>query len=76
MSADVIEWLVASVPAAVWVMLLLLPWRPWSTRERIDADAGAASTADLSDITVVIPARNEADVIAATLTGLQEQGGG
>ncbi|WP_230988185.1 hypothetical protein [Bathymodiolus japonicus methanotrophic gill symbiont] len=31
---------------------------------------------DLSDITVVIPARNEADVIAGTLQGLKVQGQG
>ncbi|QAU25523.1 glycosyltransferase [Dyella sp. M7H15-1] len=70
-----LEWVAASLPALMWVGLLLAPWRPWSTRERIEADPQAGSV-DLSEITVLIPARNEADVISHTLTGLQAQGGG
>ena len=67
-------WLAA--PAAIiWFGNLLSPWRPWSTRERIEADADARST-DLGDVTVLIPARNEAEVIGATLAGLQAQGAG
>ncbi|WP_425480244.1 glycosyltransferase [Dyella monticola] len=69
------EWIAASLPALMWVGLLLTPWRPWSTRERIEADPHAASV-DLSQITVLIPARNEADVIGLTLSGLQAQGSG
>ncbi|MDE0853559.1 MAG: glycosyltransferase [Nevskia sp.] len=68
-------WLAA--PAAViWFGTLLAPWRPWSTRERIEPDADAAREADLSDITVLIPARNEAQVIGTTLSGLRAQGRG
>jgi hopene-associated glycosyltransferase HpnB len=70
-----LQWVAASIPAVMWVGLLLTPWRPWSTRERIEADPQAGS-ADLSEITVLIPARNEADVIGLTLAGLQSQGGG
>lgn len=54
-----------------WVGLLLVPWRPWSTRERLDPACGSA---ELSDITVLIPARDEAEVIAQSLAGLQKQG--
>ncbi len=68
-------WIVASLPALMWVGLLCLPWRPWSTRERIEVDP-AAPLPDLSEITVLIPARNEADVIGTTLQGLQAQGSG
>ncbi len=68
-------WIAASIPAVMWVGLLLVPWRPWSTRERIEADPQAGSV-DLSEITVLIPARNEADVIGLTLAGLQAQGAG
>lgn len=57
----------------MWVALLLAPWRPWSTRERIEADP-QAGTVDLGEITVLIPARNEADVIGLTLGALQGQG--
>lgn len=63
----------SSVSAVVWVAILLLPWRPWSTRERL---AAASSAADVThtDVTVVIPARNEAPVIGRTLAGLAAQG--
>lgn len=59
--------------ALCWVSLLLVPWRPWSTRECLDAST-ATAMADLSDITVLIPARDEAEVIAQTLTSLAAQG--
>ena len=65
----------ASIAAVIWFGVLLAPWRPWSTHERIEPvipDAGL----DLSGITVLIPARNEADVIGTTLAGLEAQGGG
>ncbi|MFK2901919.1 glycosyltransferase [Dyella jejuensis] len=70
-----LEWMAASLPALMWLGLLFVPWRPWSTRERIEADPLATHT-DLSEITVLIPARNEADVIGLTLSGLQAQGSG
>ena len=55
------------LPAAIgWLALLLAPWRPWRTGERLEAGPEGAA-ADLSDVTVLIPARNEADVIAETL---------
>jgi hopene-associated glycosyltransferase HpnB len=71
----IVGWIAASLPALMWVGLLLVPWRPWSTRERIEADPHAGSV-DLSEITVLIPARDEADVIGYTLAGLQSQGSG
>lgn len=58
----------------LWTIILLLPWRPWSTAEALDS--AGLSDADLSDVTVLIPARNEADIIGATLTALKEQGPG
>jgi len=69
-------WLIvcAIVPVLMWLGLLLVPWRPWSTREHLEADP--SSSARLDDITVLIPARNEADVIGTTLRGLQAQGEG
>lgn len=69
-------WLLATVPGAVlWLIILLLPWRPWSTRERLESGP-APQPADLSDITVLIPARNEADGIGRTLAALERQGPG
>ena len=63
----------AAIGAFIWLAVLLLPWRPWSTRESLDSSEGSPD-APLSDITVLIPARNEAEVIATTLSGLKTQG--
>ena len=59
--------------ALLWLIILLLPWRPWSTRECLDGEPDD-NTEDLGDITVLIPARNEADFIQATLAGIKAQG--
>ena len=64
-------WLV--IPGVIlWTGILVLPWQPWRNRETLEADAN--TSADLSDVTVLIPARNEADVIAETLLSLASQG--
>ncbi len=57
-----------------WVGVLLAPHQPHRLRERLDADAGAP--ADLSSVTVLIPARDEADVIGRTVAALAAQGEG
>lgn len=57
----------------IWLFILILPWHPMSTREFLDAGAPAPEE-NLSDISVLIPARNEADVIKISLTGLKVQG--
>lgn len=76
---DFAFWL--AVPAAVmWFGLWLTPWRPWSVREQLEPAApGPASRlgpAELDQVTVLIPARNEAEVIQRTLDSLQAQGAG
>jgi hopene-associated glycosyltransferase HpnB len=63
----------AGIGAFIWLVVLLLPWRPWATRESLDSSDGSPDAA-LSDITVLIPARNEAEVIAKTLASLKTQG--
>jgi hopene-associated glycosyltransferase HpnB len=65
----------AAIGAFIWLAILLLPWRPWSTRESLDSSGGSPEAA-LSDLTVLIPARNEAEVIAKTLSSLKTQGQG
>jgi hopene-associated glycosyltransferase HpnB len=65
----------AATGALIWLAIMLLPWRPWGTREYMDSPASSPD-ADLSDITVLIPARNEADVIGRTLSSLKTQGNG
>lgn len=67
--------LIAAVGAFIWLIIVLLPWRPWSTREALDAPSSVAES-DLSDLTAVIPARNEAAGIEKALVGLHVQGHG
>ena len=63
--------------AALWVSILVLPWQPWRVRERLEPETSAdASDADLSHLTVLIPARDEAAVIGETLAALGSQGRG
>ncbi len=60
---------------ALWLAVLVLPWRPWRTAEALDA-ASASCRDDLSDVVVLIPARNEAQVLPHTLRALANQGPG
>ncbi|WP_298136292.1 glycosyltransferase [Acidiferrobacter sp.] len=65
----------AAAAAGAWLALLLLPWQPWRTRERLEADPGVlAQDAGSTDVTVLMPARNEAAVIGRSLAGLRSQG--
>jgi hopene-associated glycosyltransferase HpnB len=59
--------------ACAWAIILLLPWRPWATSEALDAPTDLTGE-DLINITVLIPARNEAGVIKTTLAGVKAQG--
>jgi len=74
--------LLAAASAVIWLAILLLPWQPWRNNEVLplstSTGAGAAGNGeeDLSDTTVVIPARNEAGLIGATLRALAGQGRG
>jgi len=65
--------LLALMAALLWFIILLLPWRPWSTREFMDGEPDDCQE-DLSNITVLIPARNEEKVIRTTLMGVMSQG--
>jgi hopene-associated glycosyltransferase HpnB len=60
----------------LWVGFALLPWRPWSNQEALDAMEGVNGNIALDEITVLIPARNEAEVIQHTLQSVIEQGAG
>ena len=71
---SLMEWGLWTLPCLfVWSLILCLPWRPWSTREFLEAIADDCQKSDLSQITVLIPARNEAEVIAGTLAALKLQ---
>ena len=59
---------------AIWFIVLILPWRPWLNGETLEP--ASSEVAAFDELTVVVPARNEADVIIDTLNGLAAQGGG
>jgi hopene-associated glycosyltransferase HpnB len=69
--------LLAAVALTAWLSVLFLPSGPWRTRERLVTEQEPDCTdndLDLSAVTVLIPARNEAAEIGATLRGLAAQG--
>ena len=55
--------------------MLIAPWRPWATDESLDAQGGGEDD-DLGDVSVLVPARDEAAQIGTTLAGLRRQGRG
>ncbi|MCP5155705.1 MAG: glycosyltransferase [Ectothiorhodospiraceae bacterium] len=61
--------------AVAWLGLLAVPWRPWSVRERLEADPTRAEER-LDDVVALVPARDEAATLPATLDGLAAQGPG
>ncbi len=66
-------WL-ATAAALCWVTVLLLPWQPWRLRERLEPQAPTA--ASHNDVRILIPARNEASLLGATLEAALAQGPG
>jgi hopene-associated glycosyltransferase HpnB len=70
--------LITAVSALMWIALLLLPWRPWGTAERLSvrSPAGVDDSADGEagrHVTAIVPARNEREHIVGTLSGLRAQ---
>jgi hopene-associated glycosyltransferase HpnB len=67
--------LVGSVLAlAAWLCVLVLPHQPHRVRERLEG--GAARSDDLTSVTAIIPARDEAALIGRTIAALGSQGRG
>ncbi|HLI17636.1 MAG TPA: glycosyltransferase [Rhodanobacteraceae bacterium] len=62
--------ILAAVSLVGWLLVLLAPWGAWRCRERLDA--APASPVPSGDLTVLIPARNEATVIGETLRALHD----
>jgi hopene-associated glycosyltransferase HpnB len=62
----------ALLALAAWSGLLLTPGQPWRNRHLLAALGGEQH--DLGDITVLIPARDEAEVLPRTLAALRRQG--
>jgi hopene-associated glycosyltransferase HpnB len=57
-----------------WVGFALWPWGLWRNREVLDVLEAPKNNEVLNEITVVIPARNEVEVIQHTLQSAMEQG--
>ena len=72
---EVVWHIIALTGASIWFIILLLPWRPWSVRESLDS-VSPSGDEDLSDVTALIPARNEAEMVGTTLPALAAQGRG
>lgn len=66
----------AAAGAMIWLGILIAPWQSWRTREYFDASGAEGEDDDLSNVTVLIPARNEAEVIGDVITALGRQGRG
>ena len=65
--------LIAALSTVLWVGFALLPWGLWRNREVLEA-APTAADARLAQITAVIPARNEAELIQQTIPRVAAQG--
>ncbi len=73
---DIALQVLALIAFLMWTGLALVPWRPWSVREALDADEADAGAETLADVTALIPARNEAETVARTLPAVAAQGKG
>ena len=54
----------------IWIIILLLPSRPYSTQESLEIHS--AESMDVSEVTTLIPARNEESTIVKSLSALKE----
>lgn len=73
MNFDTVLLFAAAFGSICWLSILVLPWRPWSTAEQLEPSNPDVNF-DLSDVTVLTPARDEAEVIGQTMQSLNSQG--
>jgi hopene-associated glycosyltransferase HpnB len=66
----------AALSALSWVGFALSPWGPWRNREVLDVIGEGNGEESFDEVTVVIPARNEAEVIQHALRSVIAQGPG
>jgi cellulose synthase/poly-beta-1,6-N-acetylglucosamine synthase-like glycosyltransferase len=60
----------------LWVGFALSPWGLWRNKEVLDVVEGAKDNDVLNQVTILIPARNEGEVIQQTLQSIAQQGPG
>ncbi len=63
------------ISTLLWTVIFLLPWQPWRSVPFLDASP-CSENIDLSNITVLIPARNEAEQLRQNLSTIRTQGDG
>ncbi|MBU6509113.1 MAG: glycosyltransferase [Gammaproteobacteria bacterium] len=66
--------ILAILALVLWLALLIAPWQVWRCRERLEPEPNASPLNP--DFSVLIPARNEASVIADTLAALTKSAPG
>jgi hopene-associated glycosyltransferase HpnB len=64
---------IALLPILIWIYLLLGRGMFWRMRERDDLNEPVQTLQSWPSVTAIVPARNEADVIGATLGSLLKQ---
>jgi hopene-associated glycosyltransferase HpnB len=64
----------SALALAAWLCVLLAPHQPHRVRERLEAKVDGSD--DLTSVTAIIPARDEAALIGQTLSALGSQGRG
>ncbi|MGC8534396.1 MAG: glycosyltransferase [Rhizomicrobium sp.] len=62
-----------ALPLVIWLYLLLFRGLFWQAQERDDRHVPKAEPTRWPSVTAIVPARNEADVIATTLSSLLAQ---
>ena len=72
---ETFTFILAASALLIWFIVLLLPWQPWKTGEVFFAEKTEIDS-ELKDVTVLIPARNEAAAIKRTLKSVVKQGRG
>ena len=73
---DALLMFLAALSTLWWVGFASLPWGSWRNREILDPIDGGDDEESLDEITVVVPARNEAEVIQPALQSIIAQGPG
>ncbi len=58
----------------LWIIILILPWKPWSTKQAFEPLDSIINDISLRDVTVLIPARNEEEILSKTLPSVINQG--
>src|SRR5215510_3210289 len=71
---ETLSILLVAVSSLIWIGFALLPWGLWRHREVLEAVDPSKNDEPLAEITVMIPARNESEVIRQTVLSVTAQG--